>query len=67
MIPILGTNTAPAIGIFVTGFGLLDDDGAISLAGLVICVIAGAVSTSVLLAIFLGGSSLVDWLKDYWL
>lgn len=65
MIPIPGTNTAPAIGIFVTGFGLLDDDGAISLAGMVICVIAGAVSTSILLAIFLGGSSLIDWLKDW--
>jgi hypothetical protein len=63
MIPIPGTNTAPAIGIFVTGFGLLDDDGAISLAGLVICLIAGALSTSILLAIFLGGSSLLDWLK----
>jgi hypothetical protein len=35
MIPIPGTNTLPAIGIFITGFGLLDDDGAISLAGLV--------------------------------
>jgi len=65
MIPIPGTNTAPAIGIFVTGFGLLDDDGAISLAGLVICLIAGALSVSILLAIFLGGSSLVDWLRGY--
>lgn len=65
MIPIPGTNTAPAIGIFVTGFGLLDDDGAISLAGLVICLIAGALSVSILLAIFLGGSSLVDWLRGW--
>ncbi len=31
MIPIPLTNTLPAMGIFVTGFGLLDDDGAISL------------------------------------
>ena len=36
MIPIPGTNTLPAIGIFVTGFGLVEDDGAISLLGLVI-------------------------------
>jgi hypothetical protein len=63
MIPIPGTNTAPAIGIFITGFGLLDDDGAISLAGLVVCVIAGALSASIVLAIFLGGSSLMDWLR----
>ncbi|BBD57245.1 hypothetical protein NIES2109_00100 [Nostoc sp. HK-01] len=36
MIPIPGTNTLPAMGIFVTGFGLLEDDGAISLGGLVL-------------------------------
>ena len=42
------TNTLPAIGIFVVGFGLLDDDGAISLAGLTICAI-GALTTSTIL------------------
>jgi hypothetical protein len=41
MIPIPGTNTLPAIGIFVTAFGLQEDDGVISLAGLVICLCAG--------------------------
>lgn len=49
MIPIPGTNTLPAIGILVTGFGLLDDDGAISLAGLVLCVMGGALSTLILI------------------
>ncbi len=44
MIPIPGTNTLPAIGIFVTGFGLLDDDGAISLGGLVLCVMGATLS-----------------------
>ncbi|MEM1170632.1 MAG: exopolysaccharide biosynthesis protein [Cyanobacteria bacterium P01_H01_bin.35] len=44
MIPIPGTNTIPAIGIFVTGFGLLDDDGFISLGGLVICVMGATLS-----------------------
>jgi len=44
MIPIPGTNTLPAIGIFVTGFGLLDDDGAISLGGLVLCAMGGTLS-----------------------
>ncbi|MEB3280628.1 MAG: exopolysaccharide biosynthesis protein [Lyngbya sp.] len=48
MIPIPGTNTLPAIGIFVTGFGLLDDDGAISLGGLVLCVM-GATLTGLIL------------------
>ncbi len=64
MIPIPGTNTLPAIGIFVTGFGLLDDDGAISLAGLVLCVCGFIISTSIIVAIAFGGSSLIDMLKS---
>lgn len=60
MIPIPGTNTLPAIGIFVTGFGLLDDDGAISLAGLTLCALAlGLVSS-----IFILGAEVVDRGKD---
>ncbi|MGK7919396.1 MAG: exopolysaccharide biosynthesis protein [Trichodesmium sp.] len=49
MIPIPGTNTLPAIGIFVTGFGLLDDDGAISLGGLVLCVMGASLSGLILI------------------
>ena len=60
MIPIPGTNTLPAIGIFVTGFGLVEDDGAISLLGLVICALGAAISTSILVAVVWGGSSLID-------
>lgn len=52
MIPIPLTNTLPAIGIFVTGFGLLDDDGAISLAGLTICAIATATTTTILYLVY---------------
>ncbi|MBE9033524.1 exopolysaccharide biosynthesis protein [filamentous cyanobacterium LEGE 11480] len=63
MIPIPGTNTIPAMGIFVTGFGLLDDDGAISLGGLLLCGVGLAVSISILLAIAFGGSSLIDMAK----
>lgn len=63
MIPIPGTNTLPAMGIFVTGFGLLEDDGAISLGGLVLCVCGAVLSTSILYAIAVGGTSLYDWLK----
>jgi hypothetical protein len=64
MIPIPGTNTLPAIGIFVTGFGLLDDDGAISLAGLALCVCGFLVSASILLAIVFGGSSVIELIKQ---
>ncbi|NJO79689.1 MAG: exopolysaccharide biosynthesis protein [Cyanobacteria bacterium RM1_2_2] len=63
MIPIPGTNTLPAMGIFVTGFGLLEDDGATSLAGLVLCLMGILLTTSILFALFLGGSSLLDLLR----
>ncbi|MDE5077041.1 MAG: exopolysaccharide biosynthesis protein [Trichodesmium sp. St16_bin4-tuft] len=49
MIPIPGTNTLPAIGIFVTGFGLLDDDGFISLLGLVLCLMGAILSGLILI------------------
>lgn len=63
MIPIPGTNTLPAMGIFVTGFGLLDDDGAISLAGMLLCLCGATLTLSILYALSVGGSSLYDWLK----
>lgn len=65
MIPIPGTNTLPAMGIFVTAFGLQEDDGFISLGGLVICLLAAVLSTSIILAAIWGGSSLLDLIKDY--
>ncbi|MGB5595785.1 MAG: exopolysaccharide biosynthesis protein [Crocosphaera sp.] len=65
MIPIPGTNTLPAIGIFVTAFGLQEDDGFISLAGLVICLMAAIFSTSIIIALIWGGTSLVDMIKSY--
>lgn len=65
MIPIPGTNTLPAIGVFVTGFGLLEDDGAISLGGLVLCLMGAILSTSILVALFVGGSNLLDLAKSW--
>ncbi|MCM1983389.1 exopolysaccharide biosynthesis protein [Lyngbya confervoides] len=66
MIPIPGTNTIPAMGIFVLGFGLLEDDGVMSLVGLAICTVGLVVSTSIIGALLWGGSSLVD-LAKIWL
>ncbi|WP_353930314.1 exopolysaccharide biosynthesis protein [Okeanomitos corallinicola TIOX110] len=65
MIPIPGTNTLPAIGVFVTAFGLSEDDGAISLGGLVLCLIGGILTTSILFAFIWGGSSLLDIIKTW--
>lgn len=69
MIPIPLTNTLPAIGIFVTGFGLLDDDGAISLAGLTICAVSAAATSTILYLLFRlgyeGMERAVDAAKDW--
>jgi hypothetical protein len=63
MIPIPGTNTLPAIGVFVTSFGLLEDDGAISLGGLVLCLMGAILSVSIVIAVIWGGSSILDLIK----
>ncbi len=65
MIPIPGTNTLPAMGVFLTGFGLLDDDGAITLAGLVLCLMGLTLTSSILFAFWFGGSSLIDIIKGW--
>jgi hypothetical protein len=65
MIPIPGTNTLPAMGIWVTGFGLMEDDGVICLAGLLLSAVAGTLSTSIIIAVIWGGSSLLDVMKGW--
>jgi hypothetical protein len=64
MIPIPGTNTLPAIGIFVIGFGLLDDDGFISLVGLTICLLALALVSVIIFAGVQGGSAAVKFILN---
>lgn len=63
IIPVPGTNTIPAMGIFVAGFGLIEDDGLIALLGLAICVIGGAISISIFIALLWGTTSLYDYLQ----
>ncbi|WP_443029142.1 exopolysaccharide biosynthesis protein [Spirulina sp. CS-785/01] len=64
MIPIPGTNTLPALSIFITGLGLVEDDGVISLGGLLTSVLILILMVSVILAAIYGGTSLIDYLKD---
>ena len=45
MIPIPGTNTVPAMIVFILGFSLIEEDGFISLAGLAAGLAGGAVVT----------------------
>ncbi|MGY6530169.1 MAG: exopolysaccharide biosynthesis protein [Cyanobacterium sp.] len=63
MIPIPGTNTAPAVGIFITAFGLQEDDGFICLFGLIVCIIAGCLSASILFGAIIGSSSLWQYFQ----
>ena len=65
MIPIPGTNTLPAIGIFVTGFGLLDDDGFISLSGLVLCLIGATLSGLILVFGYEVVKSVIELIKNF--
>lgn len=63
MIPIPGTNTAPAVGIFIIAFGLQEDDGFICLIGLIVCIIAGCVSASIIFGAIMGSSSVWQFLQ----
>ena len=65
MMFIPGTNTIPAIGVFLIGFGLFEEDGLITLAGLFIGTIGLAITVSIIVAAFVGGSSLLDLIKDW--
>ena len=60
LLPIPGTNTVPAFGIFLIGFSLLEDDGVLLLAG-ILCSLA-AVFISLLIVFF--GYKTYLWLKD---
>ncbi|MCJ2543602.1 exopolysaccharide biosynthesis protein [Thermostichus vulcanus] len=62
IIPIPGTNTLPAIGVFVTAFGLMEEDGILCSLGSLICVAGGFLTTSILVGLWLGGATLLDWL-----
>ena len=60
LLPIPGTNTAPAFGIFLIGFSLLEDDGVLLLAG-ILCSLA-AIFIALLIVFF--GYRTYLWLKD---
>ncbi|NER46522.1 MAG: exopolysaccharide biosynthesis protein [Symploca sp. SIO1B1] len=58
------TNTLPAIGIFITSFGLIEDDGAISLAGLVVCLMGALLTTSILIFGVTAVYQVIDLIKS---
>lgn len=65
MIPIPLTNTIPAIGIFITAFGLLEDDGLICIAGLFVCSLGATLTTSILVFGVVAVERVIDLIKDY--
>ena len=60
LLPIPGTNTVPAFGIFLIGFSLLEDDGVLLLAGILCSLLAMFVS---LVIVFFGYKTYM-WMKD---
>ncbi len=62
ILPIPGTNTLPAIGVFVTALGLMEEDGILCSFGSLICLAGGLLTTSILIGLWLGGATLLDWL-----
>ena len=65
MIPIPLTNTIPAIGIFVTAFALVENDGLICIAGLFICSLGATITTSILVFGVVAVENVIDIIKNY--
>lgn len=65
MIFIFGINILLVIGIFVIGFGLLDDDGFISLGGLVFCLIGVILSGLILVFGYEVVKSVIELIKNF--
>ena len=59
-LPIPGTNTAPAFGIFLIGFALLEEDGLMLILGVLASLVALVISLTI---IFFGYQSYI-YLKD---
>lgn len=49
LLPIPGTNTAPAFGIFLIGFSLLEDDGVMLLVGILASLLAMSISIVIII------------------
>lgn len=64
MIPLPLTNTLPAMGVFIIGFSLIEDDGVISLMGLTVSLIAAILSSTIIGAFIIGGPALVNTVID---
>ena len=64
LLPIPGTNTAPAFGIFLLGFGLLERDGLAIAVGMLASLVALAISLTIIFVGVEGIRLAVQYLKD---
>lgn len=64
MLIIPGTNTLPAIGIFLIGIGLFEDDGVICLAGTFFCGLIAALMGTIIWLFFTKGPEAIEEFKE---
>ncbi|HAV13172.1 MAG TPA: hypothetical protein DCX06_06750 [Opitutae bacterium] len=68
MIPIPGTNTLPAMAIFIIGVSMAEEDGFIAIGALLCSVVAAGVSGSIVYLFYTKGpeaaESVKDWIKS---
>ncbi len=65
ILPIPLTNTLPALGIFLMGLAVLEEDLAFGLVGMVIGLLGLALTTAILVAIAMFGAEGVDMVKNW--
>ncbi|MBI1318653.1 MAG: exopolysaccharide biosynthesis protein [Candidatus Hydrogenedens sp.] len=64
-IPVPLTNTAPALGIFLIGLGMLEEDGLCGLAGIAVAIAGLVLAATVLVLLTWMGWEAIDFVKDH--
>ena len=67
-IPIPLTNTAPALGVFLIGLGLLEEDAFVALGGSIVALLGLTITVSLLVLIFYVGlnpQEAADFVKEF--
>jgi hypothetical protein len=59
------TNTVPAMGIFLIGIGMIEEDGLAALAGVAVAVVGLALSAAAIGAVLYFGSGGAELVKEY--
>lgn len=64
MIPIPLTNTIPAMGIFLIGLGMLEEDFLFALLGTITAIIGISFTVTIIASFFIIGPEIIDIIKD---